>query len=126
DVNGNYAVNVLSSDVLVFTAIGYARQEITVGNKTVINVSLQQDLQQLNEVVVVGYGTQKRKDLTGSIASVNGESFKDQPINNPLDALQGRVAGVNVIVPSAQPDATPQIIIRGVASFYQPNPLYIV
>jgi TonB-dependent starch-binding outer membrane protein SusC len=126
DAKGNYTLNVMSSDVLVFTAVGYVKQEIAVNTKTVINVSLQQDLQQLNEVVVVGYGTQKRKDLTGSIASVKGADFKDQPINNPLDALQGRVAGVNVIVPSAQPDAVPQIIIRGVASFYQPNPLYIV
>lgn len=126
DANGSYSLNASPTDVLVFTAVGYIRNEITVGTKKSINVSLQLDQQQLNEVVVVGYGTQKRKDLTGSIASVKGDVFKDQPINNPIDALQGRVAGVNVIEAGAQPDAAPQIIIRGVASFYQPNPLYIV
>ena len=126
DVNGNYTVNAKNSDVLVFTSIGYAKQEIAVNNRQTINVSMQEDNQQLNEVVVVGYGTQKRKDLTGSIASVKGDTFKDQPITNPIEALEGRVAGVNVITASAAPDAVPQIIIRGVASFYQPNPLYIV
>jgi TonB-linked SusC/RagA family outer membrane protein len=127
DINGNYAIRVKSgADALVFSIIGYGTQTITVGNQTTINVTLKDELQQLNEVVVVGYGTQKRKDLTGSIASVKGEAFKDQPITNALEGLEGRVAGVNVITPSGQPDAVPQIIIRGVTSLYQPNPLYIV
>jgi len=126
DINGNYAITVKSSDVLVFTSIGYARQQITVNGQAVINVSLKIDQEALNEVVVVGYGTQKRKDLTGSIASVKGDLFKDQPITNPLEGLEGRVAGVNIVTTSAQPDAVPQIIIRGVTSLYQPNPLYIV
>ena len=126
DANGNFSLTVTPTDVLVFSAVGYVRQEVPVNAKRTITITMQPDLQQLNEVVVVGYGTQKRKDLTGSIASVKGDVFKDQPINNPIDALQGRVAGVNVIEGGAQPDAAPQIIIRGVASFYQPNPLYIV
>jgi len=126
DAYGNYKINAGSAAVLVFSAVGYAKQEITVGSKTVINVTMTEDLQQLNEVVVVGYGTQKRKDLTGSISSVKGDLFKDQPITNPIEGLQGRVAGVNIIQNSAAPDAVPQVIIRGVASFYQPNPLYIV
>lgn len=125
DVNGHYLITAKSTDVLVFSAVGYTKQEITVGDKGVINIALTADLQQLNEVVVVGYGTQKRKDITGSIASVKGDVFKDQPITNPLDALQGRVAGVNVIE-NSQPDGVPQIVIRGISSFYQPNPLYIV
>lgn len=126
DVNGKYSLSVKSTDVLVFSSVGYIAQEVAVKGISVINIKLLPADQQLNEVVVVGYGTQKRKDLTGSIASVKGEVFKDQPITNPLEGLEGRIAGVNVITASAAPDAVPQIIIRGVASFYQPNPLYIV
>src|SRR6202012_3213878 len=84
------------------------------------------DLQQLNEVVVVGYGTQTRKDITGSIASVKGDVFKDQPIDNPVSALQGRVGGINVIENSGQPGAQPSIVIRGLSSLNQPTPLYII
>jgi len=126
DVNGKYTLSANSNDVLVFSMLGYVKQERLVGNHLLINVQLVEDRQTLNEVVVVGYGTQKRKDVTGSISSVKGDVFKDQPITNPIEALQGRVAGVNVIENSAAPDAVPQIIIRGVASFYQPNPLYII
>ncbi|WP_246138980.1 SusC/RagA family TonB-linked outer membrane protein [Mucilaginibacter frigoritolerans] len=126
DLNGKYSLSVNANDVLIFSMLGYAKQEIPVKNQSVIDVQLAEDNQTLNEVVVVGYGTQRRKDLTGSISSVKGAVFKDQPITNPIEALQGRVAGVNVIESSAAPDAVPQVIIRGVASFYQPNPLYIV
>jgi TonB-dependent starch-binding outer membrane protein SusC len=126
DINGKYSLSADANDVLIFSMLGYAKQEIPVKNQSVIDVQLAEDNQTLNEVVVVGYGTQKRKDLTGSISSVKGEVFKDQPISNPIEALQGRVAGVNIIESSAAPDAVPQVIIRGVASFYQPNPLYIV
>jgi TonB-dependent SusC/RagA subfamily outer membrane receptor len=125
-VNGKYTLNVNDNDVLVFNMLGFSKQEIPVNNQPVINVTLVETQQALNEVVVIGYGTQKRKDVTGSIGSVKGEVFKDQPITNPIEALQGRVAGVNVIENSAAPDAVPQIIIRGIASFLQPNPLYIV
>ncbi|MDB5122700.1 MAG: TonB-dependent receptor plug [Mucilaginibacter sp.] len=126
DVLGKYAINANGSDVLVFSMIGFARLEAPIKNRSVIDVQLSVSNSLLNEVVVVGYGTQKRKDLTGSISSVKGDVFKDQPITNAIEALQGRVAGVNVITSSAAPDAVPQVIIRGVASFYQPNPLYIV
>ncbi|HEY4323863.1 MAG TPA: TonB-dependent receptor [Mucilaginibacter sp.] len=126
DVQGKYSLSANGNDILVFSLIGFIKQEIPVSNRTSIDVQLTAETQRLNEVVVVGYGTQKRKDLTGSIASVKGDVFKDQPITNPIEGLEGRVAGVNVITTSAQPDAVPQVIIRGVASFYQPNPLYIV
>ncbi|MDF2434192.1 MAG: TonB-dependent starch-binding outer membrane protein SusC [Mucilaginibacter sp.] len=126
DVTGKYSISARTSDVLVFSMVGFVRQETPVNGRSVINVVLAENQTNLNEIVVVGYGTQKRKDLTGSISSVKGDVFKDQPITNPIAALQGRVAGVNIIQSSAAPDAVPQIIIRGVASFYQPNPLYIV
>lgn len=126
DVNGKYVINANSSDVLIFSMVGFTKQEVTVNNQQVINVTLKEEDQLLNEVVVVGYGTQKRKDVTGSIASVKGDVFKDQPIDNPIAALQGRIAGVNVIESSGQPGAAPSIVIRGLASFNQPTPLYIV
>lgn len=125
-VQGKYAINANGNDVLVFSMIGYARLEAPINNRSVIDAQLSPTNSILNEVVVVGYGTQKRKDLTGSISSVKGDVFKDQPITNPIEALQGRVAGVNIIQSSAAPDGTPQVIIRGINSFYQPNPLYIV
>jgi TonB-linked SusC/RagA family outer membrane protein len=126
DIQGKYLLHTNGGAILVFSMLGFDRQEVSVNNRTVIDVQLSASNSLLNEVVVVGYGTQKRKDLTGSISSVKGDVFKDQPITNPIEALEGRIAGVNVITSSAAPDAAPQIIIRGVASFYQPNPLYIV
>ncbi|NCD68740.1 SusC/RagA family TonB-linked outer membrane protein [Mucilaginibacter agri] len=124
--NGSFSLTASPKDVLVFSMIGYSRIEETVGERKVINVQMNAEQQSLNEVVVVGYGTQRRKDLTGSVGSVKGEAFKDQPITNPTEALQGRIAGVNVVKNSGAPDATPSIIIRGVSSLNQPNPLYIV
>ncbi len=126
DINGKYTLSAAANDVLVFSMIGYDKQEVAVNGRPVVNVTLTETQQSLNEVVVVGYGTQKRKDLTGSVASVKGEDFKDQPITSPVAALQGRVAGVNVIENSGQPGAQPTITIRGLSSFYQPIPLYIV
>ena len=124
--NGSFSINAGSKEILVFSMIGYTKQEELVGTRTVINLSLTAEQQSLNEVVVVGYGTQRRRDLTSSVGSVKGEAFKDQPITNPTEALQGRIAGVNVVKSSGAPDATPTIIIRGVASLNQPAPLYIV
>src|ERR1700744_670666 len=126
DIDGKYSISVNKTDVLTFTMVGYTRQQVTVGNKTTINITLAEDNKILNEVVVVGYGTQKRKDVTSSIASVKGEVFKDQPITSPLAGLQGRVAGVEIIQNSGAPDATPSIFIRGESSLHQPIPLYIV
>ncbi len=126
DISGKYSISAGSNDVLVFSMLGFTKQEVPVNGRSVINVTLAESHSLLNEVVVVGYGTQKRKDITGSVASVKGDDFKDQPINNPVEALQGRVAGVNVVESSGQPGAVPTITIRGVSSFFQPTPLYIV
>src|SRR6202012_4460383 len=101
-------------------------QEAKINGQNVINISLLEESQALNEVVVIGYGTQKRKDLTGSVVTVKGDAFKDQPISDPISALQGRIAGVNVIESSGQPGSTATIVIRGLESLSQPAPLYIV
>ena len=97
DTDGNYSINVENGDaVLIFSFIGYFTQEIPVGNRTVINVSLAPDIATLSEVVVVGYGTQERASVTGAISSVTAEEISQQPVVNVGQALQGRVAGVTV------------------------------
>jgi TonB-linked SusC/RagA family outer membrane protein len=126
DLNGNFTIAAGKADVLVISVIGYSKLEEPVNGRSVINVQLSLDSRVLNEIVVIGYGTQKRKDVTGSIASIKGDIFKDQPITNPTEALQGRIAGVDIVKNSGAPDATPTIIIRGLASLHQPVPLYIV
>ena len=126
DPSGNYSVSASPGDVLIFSMVGYIRQEVSVGKQSTISLQLKEENNSLNDVVVVGYGTVKRKDLTGSVASVKGDEFKNQPITNATEALQGRVAGVNIVKSSGAPDAQPSIIIRGLASLNQPNPLYIV
>jgi len=126
DINGKYVLAAKSSDVLVFSMVGYVTKEIVVNNQSVINVQLAESHSILDEVVVVGYGTQKRKDVTGSISSIKADDFKDQPIDDPISALQGRIAGINVIESSGQPGATATIVIRGLESLSQPNPLYVV
>ncbi len=126
DGKGHFAISAASTDVLVFSMIGYKSREIIVNKQTIITLQLKEEANSLNDVVVVGYATQRRKDLTGSISSVKGDDFKNQPITSAVDALQGRVAGVNIVKSSGAPDAQSSIIIRGLASLNQPNPLYIV
>ena len=128
NTTGNFSIQVnnKSTDILVFSMVGYTKKEVHASVSNTINVQLTDDNTQLNEVVVVGYGTQKRKDVTGSIASIKGDAFKNQPITNPTEALQGRVAGIDVVKNSGAPDATPNIIIRGLTSLSQPAPLYII
>lgn len=126
DINGNYRIQAANNAVLVFSSVGFLKQEVAVNSRTVINVVLQGESQNLNEVVVVGYGTQRRKDVTSSVSSVKGDVFKDQPITNPVAGLQGRVAGVDIAVTSGAPDAQPTILIRGEASLHLAQPLYII
>ncbi|WP_443938076.1 SusC/RagA family TonB-linked outer membrane protein [Pedobacter sp. MW01-1-1] len=126
DVNGKYSINVPSNATLVFSYLGYAKQEVQVNNRTTINISLQSENQQLEQVVVVGYGTQKVKDLTGSIASVKGDQLAKQPVQTATQALQGKVAGVQVIS-SGEPNANPTVRLRGTGSTLGgANPLYVV
>lgn len=94
DFDGNYSINVPSSDaILVVSYLGFLKQEIAVGSKTVINVSLEPDTTALDEVVVVGYGTAKKETLTGSVEQVKAEAFEDLAVGSPALALQGRTPG---------------------------------
>src|SRR5690606_16762523 len=93
DINGNYSITAPEGSTLVFSFIGFIAQEIIVGDKSVIDVTLIEDLASLDEVVVIGYGTAKKSDLTGSVASVNTEAFQNQPMTQLTDMLTGTVAG---------------------------------
>jgi TonB-dependent SusC/RagA subfamily outer membrane receptor len=127
DADGNYKITVSGSGVLTFSSIGFNSQDVTVGNKTQINVALTTDTKALTEVVVVGYGTQKKSQMTGAISSVGAKEIQELPITNARQALQGRAAGVDVVQPGSKPGAGPQIRIRGRRSFNASNdPLYVV
>ncbi|WP_461040587.1 SusC/RagA family TonB-linked outer membrane protein [Spirosoma harenae] len=127
DARGTYRIDVPNANsVLVFSYIGYKRQEITVGNQSSINVSLESDAGSLEEVVVVGYGTQKRSSLTGAVSTVTPKEITALPVPNVASALQGRVPGVSV-VNNGGPGSSPIVQIRGIGSIsYGSGPLYVI
>ncbi len=117
DMDGKYTIEVPGvNSVLVYSYIGYKKVEVTVGNQTRINVSLQEDVEILDEVVVVGYGVQNKRDVTGSIAKVDGEDLMSNPASSFDTALQGRAAGVQVTQTSGMAGAGAAIRVRGIAS----------
>ncbi|MFY0606661.1 MAG: TonB-dependent receptor [Cyclobacteriaceae bacterium] len=126
DFDGNYRLSVSEGDVLVISFIGYETQEIPVGAQSIIDVSLTTDIEQLEEVVVIGYGTQKKKVLTGSIASIGSDDITSLPVLSAEQALQGQAAGVQVQTQSGQPGERPSIKIRGIGTDYNSEPLYLV
>jgi TonB-dependent starch-binding outer membrane protein SusC len=127
-VDGSFKLTVSSGDAtLVFTYIGYQRQEVKVGGRSVVNVALAPDDRALQEVVVIGYQTVNRRDLTGSVSSVSSKQLEDIPINSAAEALAGRLAGVQVTGSEGTPNADVQIRVRGGGSITQDNsPLYVV
>lgn len=126
DKNGQYNLSVGRQATLVFSYIGYTRQEVAVGNRSVIDVKLAADPQVLSEVVVVGYGTQKKSSLTGAVSSVSPKDLRALPVVSPVQALQGRVPGVSV-TNNSSPGSDPVVRIRGVGSIsLNPNPLYVI
>lgn len=128
DVNGGFKINVPNGNaVLVFSIVGYLSKEISVGNQSMIEVSLNADNSQLNQVVVVGYGTVRKSDLTGSLASVRSKELNAFPAANVLQALSGRAPGVQVIQNTGAPGGAVSIRIRGTNSVQGSNePLYVV
>lgn len=125
DLNGDYSINAPSGATLIFTYLGFTTQEIAVNGRATINVRLAVSSQSLEQVVVVGYGTQRKRDLTGSITSVKGADIEKSPNTNPVSSLQGKVAGLT-IVNSGTPGAAPTIRIRGVNSTNSANPIFVV
>ena len=129
DFDGNYTIEgVSASDVLVFSYIGYLSQEITIGNQAAINVTLSEDSQALEEVVVVGYGVMRKSDVTGSIGVAKGDELTKNQNFSALDNLRGKVSGVNIFSNSSQPGAySNRVVIRGMATINaSTNPLYVV
>jgi TonB-linked SusC/RagA family outer membrane protein len=127
DVNGKFSLNVPENAVLQVSYIGYESQEITVGKQTNINITLTDGAAALDEVVVVGYGTVRKKDLTGVVTSVRGAELTKIPITNAAQVITGKMAGVQVSASEGSPDAEIKIRIRGGGSITQDNsPLYIV
>lgn len=126
DFDGNYAIEASPGENLTFQYLGFQKQVISVGNQTTIDVVLKDDLESLNEVVVVGYGTQKRSDVTGAISSVKSEEINKVVSTNPLDGIQGKVSGVTVTNSTGSPGSAPDISIRGIGTFGNNEPLYIV
>jgi TonB-dependent starch-binding outer membrane protein SusC len=126
DGTGHFKIEVPGTNSkIVISSVGFDPQEITVGNKSSFEVSLKTSLSTLNEVVVTGYGSQKKKDITGAVAIVDVKQLKAVPVGNPDQLLQGQAAGVQVIS-TGQPGATSQINVRGITSFGNNTPLYII
>ena len=127
DASGNYKIVADGKSKLTFSAIGFISQEVEVGSKSVIDLKMLTDIQSLNEVVVVGYGSQKKSQMTGAISSISAKDIAELPVTNARQALQGRAAGVEVSQAGSKPGAGPQIRIRGRRSFNASNdPLYVV
>jgi TonB-linked SusC/RagA family outer membrane protein len=128
DGAGNYSISVPESGaVLVFSFVGYIGQEVEVGNRSTLNITLESDIKALSEVVVIGYGTAKKSDLTGSVGSVKEEQLKERPAPSLNQALQGKVSGVQVNINSGRPGGRSNVRIRGFSSINSSNnPLYVV
>jgi len=127
DINGRYTIKVSQFPaVLLFSYVGYQSQEVPVGDKLEIDIELQVQKTSLDEVVVIGYGTVRKSDLSGSVGSVKSEDITKITALNPVQSLQGKVAGVQVTSTSGDPGESPVVRIRGVGTFNNSNPIYVV
>ncbi|WP_455168875.1 SusC/RagA family TonB-linked outer membrane protein, partial [Aegicerativicinus sediminis] len=127
DFDGNYTLdNVASNAILVVSYVGYTSREIPVNNRSRIDIVLQSDVSALDEVIVIGYGTQTRESVTGSVVSIKGGELNEVPAANFQQALQGRAAGVNISTTGTRPGDAPQIRIRGTRSLSGSNDPLIV
>jgi TonB-linked SusC/RagA family outer membrane protein len=125
DASGNFVITVAENAVLVISAVGYDPVQVSVAGKQQLSIRLKQSQRAMDEVVVIGYGTANKRDLTGSIVKIAGKEIADKPNTNPIASLQGKVAGLSIVnngVPGSQPD----IRIRGTVSMGSVNPLYVV
>lgn len=127
EIDGTYELTVSDAfATLVFSYTGYTTQEISLKGNTTLDVVLREEAQLINEVVVVGYGTQRKSDLTGAVTSVKGEELKKIAASNPVQALQGKVAGVQVSAASGRPGEGPVVRIRGTGTLNGAAPIYVV
>lgn len=127
DIDGNYKIDVEKEATLVFSFIGFETQEVEVGSRTTLDVALVSDVQSLDEVVVIGYGSKKKKEVTGAVSNLSGDRITAIPVPDLGNALQGQIAGVNVQASSGAPGAAANIQIRGLSSLSSTSdPLYVV
>ncbi|MCG8310220.1 MAG: TonB-dependent receptor [Cytophagales bacterium] len=128
DLNGNYSVSVPDDNAsLIFSSVGYETIEVAVGTQSVIDVSLVPDITALSEIVVVGYGTQEKRDVTAAIASLDSEDITKIPVASSVEAIQGQISGVDVVGVGGRPGSNPTITIRGRQSISSYNdPLYVI
>lgn len=124
--DGIYSINALSNNVLVFSYVGFIAKEVEVGGRTSIDVVLEQSVESLDEIVVIGYGTQRKSDLTGAMTSVTSKEIEGQAFSNVGQALQGKVAGADITSTSGEPGGAMQVRIRGQGTFGNSGPLYVI
>ncbi|EFC74990.1 MAG: TonB-dependent receptor [Prevotella buccae] len=125
DLNGNYTIRVAPKAALVFSYVGYKSAEVNVGGRTSVNVTLQEDNHTLNELVVIGYGTMKKSDLTGAVGSLAAKDMENAPVANIGQAMQGKIAGLQV-VDAGKPGDNVSIKIRGLGSINNCDPLVVI
>ena len=126
DMDGKYSIEVEKGQILVFSFVGYTPQEIVIGNESIINIKLQLNSLNLDEYVVVGYGIQKKSDVTGALSKIDNEAFEETHSQSISQILQGRAAGVTVTSSSGAPGREPEISIRGISSINGTPPLWVV
>lgn len=126
DFDGNYSLSAASDATLVVSYLGFVTKEVAVNGRSQINISLTEDASQLDEVVIVGYGTTKKSDLTGAVAVIGSKDIENYTFNDASQALQGRVAGVSVQSQGGAPGAGSNFVIRGASSFVNSSPLFVI
>lgn len=126
DINGNFSINASKDAILVISGFGFDTVEVAINGRTHIDIELKASSEILDEVVVIGYGVQKKSDVTGSISSVSGKDLNNVPVASALQALQGKASGVNIIQNSGAPGGATTIKIRGTGTINDADPLYVV
>ncbi|WP_417362465.1 SusC/RagA family TonB-linked outer membrane protein [Galbibacter sp.] len=126
DFDGNFSIQGSAGETLLISYIGYQTQEIIIGSNTELEIQLMLDTQALDEVVVVGYGTQKKSVVTGAISSIKGEDLEDLPITRVEQSLQGRTSGITIASNSGQPGSSSTVRVRGITTFGNNNPLWVI
>lgn len=126
DFDGHFSISVPAGSTLVFSYVGYQTQSLAVNGQRNMNITLHSDTNTLDELVVIGYGVQKKSDITGSISSIAGKDINNTPVSSALQALQGRAAGVNIVQNSGAPGGGTTIKIRGTGTINDADPLYVV
>jgi TonB-linked SusC/RagA family outer membrane protein len=127
DLNGNYSIEVTPGMTLIFSYIGFIPKEIKIGNQTSLNISLKENAKNLDELVVIGYGSVRKRDLTGAVSAVGADKLKDRPYGNALQSMAGEVSGVVITQSQGAPGISPTIKVRGMSSINSgTSPLYVI